>query len=458
MSDTFIDENKLHQILGESSAADSAEISNILKKGRGLKGLTPEEAAKLLNIHDEELTREIFETAAFIKQSIYGDRLVFFAPLYLSNYCVNDCEYCGFHARNRAARKKLTMDEVREQVSQLIDMGHKRLLLEFGEDPANNPFDYVLETIDTVYSVRRAGGEIRRVNVNLAATEAENYGLLKERGIGTYQLFQETYHRPTYESLHRGPKADFERQLYAMDRAFKGGIDDIGLGVLFGLYDWRFEVLGLITHAAYLKEKFGVGPHTISVPRFRPAETVEMQPTSPVGDGDFLKLIAVLRISVPYTGMIITTRERPEIRRRAFRTGITQASAASRTSPGGFGKKPLKGVEQFELSDRRSLDEITVSIMKEGFTPSFCTACYRRGRTGQTFMELAVPGDIREFCQPNSILTLVEYIEDHASDEGKMLGMEVVNRELQGIKNLPIKRQTEKRIERIRCGERDIYF
>ena len=451
---TFIDNNRLHRILDESLTPGPPQVRDILQKGRCLEGLTTEEAASLLKVADEGILAEIFDTASEIKQKIYGDRLVFFAPLYLSNFCVNGCDYCGFHVSNKAPRKKLTMDEVREQTGHIIDMGHKRVLIEAGEDERNNPIDYVLEAIDTIYSVKRPGGEIRRINVNIAATTAENYRRLKEREIGTYQLFQETYHRPTFDSMHEGPKGDYERQLYAVDRAFEGGIDDVGLGVLFGLYDWRFDVLALISHAHYLQERFGVGPHTISVPRFRPADSVSMTSPSPVGDDDFMKLIAVLRIAVPYAGMIITTRERPEIRSRAFKIGITQASAASSTSPGGSAKT----ASQFELSDRRSLDEVALSVMKEGFTPSFCTACYRKSRTGEAFMDLAKPGDIHEFCQPNSILTLMEYIQDHASDESKKLGTELLEKELDKMKNNSIKKQTKERLAQIKKGKRDLYF
>lgn len=433
-------------------------LADVLKKGRELKGLTPEEAAMLINVIDLELTEEIFDAARYIKNAVYGSRLVFFAPLYISNYCVNDCLYCGFRAGNPAMRKKLTMDEVREQTGCLIEMGHKRVLLEAGEDIGNNPVDYILDAIDAIYSVRNEKGEIRRVNVNIAATTAENYRRLKAKGIGTYQLFQESYHRPTYEKIHNGPKSDYQRQLYALDKAFEGGIDDVGMGVLFGLYDWRYEVLGLISHAAYLFETFRTGPHTISVPRLRPAHSVNLRPPSPVSDSDFLRLIAILRIAVPYTGMIITTRESPEIREAAFRIGITQASAASSTTPGGLGKGRPKGAGQFELSDNRSLEEITVSAMKEGFMPSFCTACYRRGRTGAVFMELARPGDIQEFCGPNSILTLMEYMEDNASPESRHLGLEIINKTLDAIENASIKKQTEDKLARIRNGERDLFF
>lgn len=455
---TFVDENKLHAILENTANPPASAVAGILEKGRRLEGLSPEEAFLLINTADQDSGKAIMETASYIKNAIYGDRLVFFAPFYLSNYCINDCEYCGFHASNKSPRKKLTLDEIREQVGFLIDMGHKRLLLELGEDPNNNSIDYLLEAIDTIYSVKRGKGEIRRVNVNIAATTVGNYKLLKSKEIGTYQLFQETYHRETYETIHKGPKSSYERQLYALDKAFEAGIDDVGLGALFGLYDWRFEVLALISHARYLSNTFGVGPHTISVPRFRPASTVEMPPAHPVSDDDFLKLIAILRIAVPYTGMIITTRERPEIRKIAFSTGITQTSAASSTAPGGFGKKNSKETQQFELADTRSLDEIAVSVMNQGFTPSFCTACYRKSRTGNAFMGLAKPGDIKEFCQPNSILTLMEYLEDNASLESRTIGMDMIKKSLSEIDNATIRKRTEERLERIKHGERDLYF
>ena len=458
MYDSVIDENRIKELLQANQQPSSSEALSILEKGRTLAGLSPEEAAVLIKVTDKGVLDEIFKTASSIKQTIYGDRLVFFAPLYVSNYCINDCGYWRFHAANPAPRKKLTMEEIREQTGRIIGMGHKRVLLEAGEDERNNPIDYILDAIDAVYSVKKDGGEIRRINVNIAATTVENYRRLKERKIGTYQLFQETYHRPTYEGMHKGPKRDYMRQLHALDNAFDAGIDDVGLGVLFGLYDWRFEVISLITHAKYLQERFGAGPHTISIPRFRPADTVNLRPTHPVSDDDFLKLIAILRIAVPYTGMIITTRERPEIRKRAFQIGISQTSAASSTSPGGFGRAGKSGVEQFEISDSRSLDETAISVMKDGFTPSFCTACYRTGRTGSSFMDLAMPGEIHQFCQPNSVLTLMEYIEDYASEEGRTLGMETISRSLGSMENPAIRRQTEERLERIKKGERDIFF
>lgn len=458
MYKNFIDEEKLLKLASQSGEPDSSKMKKILEKGRNLEGLTVEEASVLLQVQDEDTLKNIFDTASFIKKSIYGDRLVFFAPLYLSSYCVNECSYCGFHASNEAPRKKLSMDEIREQTARLIEMGHKRLLLEFGEDPNHNDIDYICDAIKAIYSVKRDDGEIRRVNVNIAATSAQDYRRLKERGIGTYQLFQESYHRATYESVHKGPKGDYSRQLFAMDNAFEAGLDDVGLGVLFGLYDYRFELLALLTHADYLQKKYGVGPHTISVPRFRPAATVEMSAMNPLSDGDFLKLIAILRIAIPYAGIIITTRESAKVREAAFNIGVTQTSAASCTSPGGFGKKITDDPEQFELSDKRSLDEIAISVMKQGYTPSFCTACYRKSRTGEAFMEIARPGDIHQFCRPNGVLTLMEYIEDHASEEGVKLGLETIKKDLEDIDSPALRKKTEDRLGRIRNGERDIYF
>ena len=325
---------------------------------------------------------------------------------------MNGCAYCNFHTENKGLkRKKLSLDEIERQVELLIDMGHKRLLLEFGEDPEHNDIDYVRAVIEKIYSLKREKGNIRRLNVNIAATTVENYRKLKKADIGTYQLFQESYHRQTYEKLHHGPKADYHRQISAHSRAFEAGLDDLGLGVLFGLYDWRFEVLALIQHAQYLEKTLGVGPHTISVPRFCPAPSVGYQPEYPVSDADFLKLIAIIRLAVPYTGMILSTRETPEIRKQAFKIGISQASAASVASAGGYGNT-AKDEAQFELRDERPLAEVIKAVVEDKMLPSFCTACYRRGRTGEAFMELSKPGEIHTFCRSNGLLTFAEYLED----------------------------------------------
>lgn len=454
ISDIF-DAEKINCFLNETKSASSSEVEKVLKKGEKMRGLTLKEAAILINADDIH-TKNLFDTARTIKQKIYGERLVLFAPLYISNFCVNDCEYCGFHARNKMKREKLTLKQVENQVRILTRMGHKRLLLEFGEHPKESPIDYVIEVIKTIYGVKEGHGEIRRVNVNIAATTVEDYKKLKNAGIGTYQLFQETYHKETYEKLHKGPKANFQRQLFAHDRAFEAGIDDIGLGVLYGLYDWRFDTLALISHGQYLDEKYGVGPHTFSVPRLQPAPTVKHKWPYGVSEQELLKIIAILRISVPYTGMIISTRESPEIRKQAFEIGISQTSAASCTSIGGYGKK--NDLKQFSLSDERSVDEVIESILNIGLLPSFCTACYRAGRTGKDFMDIAKPGEIHNFCRPNAILTLKEYLEDYAKSPTKAKGLKIIDEYVKRIPSKQIMKETCKRLKQIENGKRDLYF
>ncbi|MBU1131479.1 [FeFe] hydrogenase H-cluster radical SAM maturase HydG [Patescibacteria group bacterium] len=452
----IINEQKINQALEETKNPTNERINEILNKALKKRGLTLKEVGYLLNTDDADHLEQMFRAAAKIKNDIYGERLVFFAPLYISSYCVNGCAYCGFHKRNPAPRKKLTLEEVKEQVKILEDMGHKRLLVEFGEDPKNNPIDYVVEVVKAIYNTKSGRGEIRRANVNIAATSVEDYKKLKDVGIGTYQLFQETYHRDTYEKLHNGPKADYERQLFAHDRALEAGLDDIGLGVLFGLYNYKFEVLGLVSHAQYLDEKFGVGPHTFSVPRWQPADTVTIDPPYPVSEQELLKIIAILRLAVPYTGMIISTRERPEIRAKAFEIGISQTSAASKTSPGGYGQN--QELSQFNIFDPRNLDEVLKSILKQGLLPSFCTACYRQGRTGQVFMDLAKPGNIHNLCRPNAILTFKEYLEDYASAEVKLLGKKIINKYFNLIDDKQVRQETKIRFQKIENGERDLYF
>ncbi|MFH1055822.1 MAG: [FeFe] hydrogenase H-cluster radical SAM maturase HydG [Candidatus Altiarchaeota archaeon] len=452
-----VDEGKINRLLKDTREPSEERIKKILKKAAKKKGLDLEDVACLLNTTDPKLIAEMHKTASKIKDEIYGERLVFFAPLYVSSFCVNDCEYCGFHASNQTPRKKLTLKEVEEQVRVLEDMGHKRLLLEFGEDHEMNPIDYVVDVIKTIYATKSGKGEIRRVNVNIAATEVEDYRKLKEAGIGTYQLFQETYHRKTYERIHKGPKADYERQLFAHDRAFKAGIDDVGLGVLFGLYDYRFEVLALVSHAQYLDRKYGVGPHTFSVPRWQPADTVRYKkPPHPVTEDELLKVIAILRMAVPYTGMIISTRESEETRTKAFKIGISQTSAASRTSPGGYGKK--EELTQFHTADKRTVEELIQAMLENNLLPSFCTACYRKGRTGKHFMELAKPGNIHELCRPNALLTFKEYLMDYASDENKKLGEKILERYTKEITDEKTRKETKNRLKRVEEGERDIYF
>jgi 2-iminoacetate synthase len=454
-TNAIIDFNQIEEILHQDQVS-GGKVAEILNKSLLKKGLTLEEVGGLLQVNEPELIDKIFQAAARIKQHIYGERLVFFAPLYISSYCINDCAYCGFHCRNDASRKKLSLDEVREQVKILINMGHKRLLLEFGEHPEENPIDYVCEVIKTIYDTKSGKGEIRRVNVNIAATTGEDYQQLKQVGIGTYQLFQETYHRDTYAQMHHGPKADYERQLLAHDRALAAGLDDIGLGVLFGLYDYKFEVLSLVAHAQYLDQKYNIGPHTFSVPRFQPAETVDLELPHQVSENELLKIIAILRLAVPYTGMIISTRERPEIRAKAFEIGISQTSAASCTAPGGYGKDKKLG--QFNIADHRSLDQTIKSILEQGLLPSFCTACYRSGRTGEAFMDLAKPGDIHNLCRPNALLTFKEYLEDYASPEVKKLGALIITKYLQEIFLEKTRIETGKRLAEIEKGSRDLYF
>jgi len=454
---SIIDEARILKVLEKTKEPDSAAAEKVINKAKERKGLNLEEVGVLINLTDPRLLKEMFDTAAKIKEEIYGERLVFFAPLYVSDYCVNDCAYCNFHNTNKSLkRSKLTMEQVREQVKILINMGHKRVLLEFGEDQKENPIEYVVEVINEIYKVKTEKGNIRRVNVNIAATTVENYKKIKAANIGTYQLFQETYHRPTYAKLHKGPKADYDRQLLAQDRALEAGIDDRGLGVLFGLYDWKFEVLGLIAHAEHLDKVGGVGPHTISVPRLCEAPTVKYSPEYPVSDEDFLKIIAILRLAVPYTGLIISTRETPEIRRKAFKIGISQTSAASVTSTGGYGKQTDS--VQFTSHDPRSLEEVIKDALADKLLPSFCTACYRLGRTGEDFMYLSKPGEIHKFCRTNGLLTFAEYLEDFASPGLKPEGYKVINHYLKQIEDASQKKRVVEGLASIKQGKRDIFY
>ena len=455
-----IDEGLIERQLEAGKKNSKGRILDILAKARGAKGLEAAEAAALLQVNDRDLMEEIFREAREVKLKIYGKRLVLFAPLYLSNDCQNNCRYCGFRRDNRLlARKRLTVEEIRQQVRVLESLGHKRILLECGESNLSG-VDYVAKAIEAIYGTKNGGGEIRRVNVNIAATTVENYRRLKAARIGTYQLFQETYHRPTYEALHDGPKLDYDRQILAHDRAQEAGIDDVGLGVLFGLYDYKFEVMGLLYHARHLEEKFGVGPHTISVPRWRPAAGVDFEAPYPVADEDFKKLVAILRLAIPYTGMIISTRESAQMRTEAFQLGISQTSAGSCTAPGGYGKAENGDgeSEQFQVADHRTPDEVIRSICQMGYLPSFCTACYRRGRTGKEFMEMAKPGEIQNLCAPNAILTFKEYLLDYASVETRKAGEETLQRHLEDVALGQMREETKKRLRRIEEGKRDLYF
>ncbi len=438
-------------------------IDSILKKARLMKGLSHTEAAILLDCTLEDKNKEIYALAEEIKQNFYGNRIVMFAPLYLSNYCVNGCTYCPYHAKNKhIARKKLTQEEIRNEVIALQDMGHKRLALETGEDPINSPIEYVLESIKTIYDVKHKNGVIRRVNVNIAATTVENYRKLADAGIGTYILFQETYHKKSYETLHpTGPKHNYTYHTEAMDRAMEGGINDVGIGVLFGLELYRYEFVGLLMHAEHLEDVYGVGPHTVSVPRICNADDIEADSFSNgINDDLFAKLVACLRISIPYTGMIVSTRESQACREKVLRLGVSQISGGSRTSVGGYVVPELEenSSAQFDVSDKRSLDEIVKWLMEMGHIPSFCTACYREGRTGDRFMSLLKSGQIINCCHPNALITLKEYLMDYASAETRAVGEELIANEIHKITNAKVKEKAMKNLEDINLGLRDFRF
>lgn len=461
---SFIPEEKIFQHLEEGKKADRKKILDVLEKAKELKGLTPEETAILLENLDPELDEALFETAREVKLKIYGNRLVIFAPLYITNECGNICAYCGFRADNKMLKRKtLSFDEIREEVEILEDMGHKRLLLVYGEHPKHDA-EWIARTVEVVYSTKKGKGEIRRVNINSAPFDVEGFKILKSVGIGTYQCFQETYHRETYDKVHLGGrKKDFLWRLYALDRAQMAGIDDVAMGVLFGLYDWKFEVLGLLYHALHLEKEFGVGPHTISFPRIEPALGAELSyhPPYPMSDHDFKRLVAILRLAVPYTGLILTTRETPELRREVFKLGTSQISAGSRTYPGAYreAKYNMPDKQQFTIGDPRPLDEVIYDIVTNlGYIPSFCTACYRLGRTGEHFMELAKPGFIKNFCQPNALFTFVEYLLDYASEKTKEAGWRLVEEEIQSIEDERRRKAVRDRVERLKKGERDLYF
>lgn len=438
-------------------------IEKILEKARLKKGLSHREAVVLLNCENQEENEEIFKLANEIKQDFYGNRIVLFAPLYLSNYCVNGCVYCPYHAKNKhIARKKLTQEEIKREVIALQDMGHKRLAIESGEDPINNPIEYILESIKTIYSVKHKNGAIRRVNVNIAATTVENYRKLHEAGIGTYILFQETYNKKSYEELHpTGPKHNYKYHTEAMDRAMQGGIDDVGLGVLFGLESYKYEFTALLMHAEHLEAAFGVGPHTISVPRIRKADDIDPEAfDNGIDDDIFAKIVACIRIAVPYTGMIVSTRESEKCREKLLHLGVSQVSGGSKTSVGGY-FNPMPENEnsaQFDVEDRRPLDEVIRWLMKLGYLPSFCTACYGSGRTGERFMEICKGQQIHNFCHPNAIMTLDEYLQDYASDETKKVGENLISKEVEALENPEIKAVVKKNLDKISKGERNFKF
>lgn len=474
-AEEFIDDTEIRETLeyAEKNKNNHELIEQILAKaapkktGRGVEcsGLSHREASVLLACDDPKVIEKIYALAREIKEAFYGDRIVMFAPLYLSNYCVNNCVYCPYHFKNKEIpRKKLTQDEVRDEVIALQDMGHKRLAIEAGEDPVNNPIEYILDCIKTIYSIKHKNGAIRRVNVNIAATTVENYKKLKDAGIGTYILFQETYHKDSYEKLHpTGPKHDYAYHTEAMDRAMDGGIDDVGLGVLFGLDMYKYEFAGILMHAEHLEAVHGVGPHTISVPRVKRASDIDPNVfDNSIDDDTFAKIIACIRIAVPYTGMIISTRENETCRDKVMGLGISQISGGSRTSVGGYaGYSPEErphDTEQFDVSDQRTLDEVVKWLMEKGYIPSFCTACYREGRTGDRFMALCKVGQIQNCCHPNALLTLQEYLTDYATEETQKIGEALIDRE---ILNIPDPKRREKALSylaRIRNGERDFRF
>ena len=447
----------------EQNKENRALIDSILDKARLRKGLTHREASILLACEMPDKIQELYDLAEQIKKDFYGNRIVMFAPLYLSNYCVNGCVYCPYHLKNKhIARKKLTQEEVVREVTALQDMGHKRLAIEAGEDPVNNPLDYILECINTIYSIKHKNGAIRRVNVNIAATTVENYRKLKDAGIGTYILFQETYHKESYEKLHpTGPKHNYAYHTEAMDRAMDGGIDDVGLGVLFGLELYKYEFAGLLMHAEHLEAVHGVGPHTISVPRVKHADDID--PTAfdnGISDDIFAKICACIRVAVPYTGMIISPRESKAVREKVIRLGVSQISGASRTSVGGYCEPEPEdeNSEQFDVSDKRTLDEVVHWLMDLGYIPSFCTACYREGRTGDRFMSLCKSGQIQNCCHPNALMTLKEYLIDYASPETREIGEALIKRELENIPKEKVKQIAADNLEKIEAGIRDFRF
>ncbi len=460
---TFIDEAEIGSVLEAGAKHDSGRVREVLAAALEMKGLGMSDVAVLAGISDPEMLGELFAAARQVKEHIYGRRLVIFAPLYVSNFCANDCTYCAFRLRNKEVKRRaLTQDEVANEARILVESGHKRVLLVAGESYPNEGFDYVLKCIDTVYKTKSGPGEIRRVNVNVAPLNMDEFHALQEAKIGTYQLFQETYHRETYRQVHLvGKKRDYDWRVTVMDRAMSAGIQDVGVGVLFGLWDWRFEILALMQHVRHLEQAFGVGPHTISVPRLEPAvgSDVATHPPKPVADIEFRKLVAILRLAVPYTGIILSTRETANIRRETFALGISQISAGSRTNPGGYAEEEggiTEDGQQFSLGDHRSLDEVVKDIAGLGYIPSFCTGCYRLGRVGKDFMDLAKPGDIRMHCDPNALSTFAEYLADYASPETRVVGEALITETLATM-DPKSRAVSEKLVEKVRAGRRDVF-
>ncbi|MEW9094324.1 MAG: [FeFe] hydrogenase H-cluster radical SAM maturase HydG [Clostridiaceae bacterium] len=457
----FIDHEYIENLLEEGKKATKEDIQSVLDKARCRKALEHKDIAILLQIEDKDQLKELFKISGEIKKNIYGNRVVVFAPLYVSDYCVNKCVYCGYNRCNEFKRRKLTREEIQEEVRILERMGHKRLALEAGEDPVNCPIEYILDALDAIYTTKNENGTIRRVNVNIAATTVENYRKLKEKGIGTYILFQETYHKPTYEKMHpKSLKGDYEYHLTAFDRAMEGGVDDVGGGVLFGLHDAKFEVLALMLHNEHLEKKFGVGFHTISVPRLKKAEGMDLSMFPYMIDDEmFKKIVAIIRIAVPFTGIILSTRESAHIRKEALNYGVSQISAGSCTGVGGYREGETgKKVDQFQVEDQRSPLEILKELLRDGYIPSYCTACYRKGRTGDRFMQLAKSGQIHNVCTPNALMTLMEFILDYGDEELYESGEKIILQEIEKIERQDIKDITIKNIERLKKGERDLYL
>ncbi|HBI6990175.1 TPA: [FeFe] hydrogenase H-cluster radical SAM maturase HydG [Clostridium perfringens] len=461
----FIKDDEINSLIakGKELVSDKELVREIIEKSKSAEGLTPEETAVLLNLEDKELIEEMFKAARQVKEKLYGKRLVVFAPLYVSNYCVNNCTYCGYkHCNDELKRKKLNKEQLIEEVKVLESLGHKRIALEAGEDPVNAPLDYILDCIKSIYSIKFDNGSIRRINVNIAATTVENYKRLKDAEIGTYILFQETYHKPTYEKLHvSGPKHNYNYHTTAMHRAREAGIDDIGMGVLYGLYDYKYETLAMLMHAMDLEETTGVGPHTLSVPRIRPAENVSLE-NYPylVDDEDFKKIVAILRLAVPYAGLILSTREEPGLRDEIIALGVSQVSTGSCTGVGGYSESYVDPEEkpQFEVGDHRSPVEMIESLMEAGYIPSYCTACYREGRTGERFMEIVKSGELYKICEANALITLKEFIDDYGTDRTREIGDKLIKKSIDEIDNESFRKSVEEKINKISKGTRDLRF
>ena len=461
----FIKDDEINSLIakGKELVSDKELVREIIEKSKSAEGLTPEETAVLLNLEDKELIEEMFKAARQVKEKLYGKRLVVFAPLYVSNYCVNNCTYCGYkYCNDELKRKKLNKEQLIEEVKVLESLGHKRIALEAGEDPVNAPIDYILDCIKSIYSIKFDNGSIRRINVNIAATTVENYKRLKDAEIGTYILFQETYHKPTYERLHvSGPKHNYNYHTTAMHRAREAGIDDIGMGVLYGLYDYKYETLAMLMHAMDLEETTGVGPHTLSVPRIRPAENVSLE-NYPylVDDEDFKKIVAILRLAVPYAGLILSTREEPGLRDEIIALGVSQVSTGSCTGVGGYSESYVDPEEkpQFEVGDHRSPVEMIESLMEAGYIPSYCTACYREGRTGERFMDIVKSGELYKICEANALITLKEFIDDYGTDRTREIGDKLIKKSIDEIDNESFRKSVEEKINKISNGTRDLRF